>query len=112
MTVDNSIKLYNTNQPSIFKYWNLECNNLTVRISVSRIKLARAFNEQWKPSKIIRQICSAESFKHTHAKPKIPKIGYKKKIFFLKSECEMRGKTNIEQKNKNHINILNNKLCN
>ena len=83
MTVGNSIKLYNTNQPSIFKYWNLECNNLTIRISVSRIKLARAFNEQWKPSKIIRQICSAESFKHTHAKPKIPKIGYKKRFFFL-----------------------------
>ena len=40
-----------TDQPSSFKYWNLEYNNLTITMSVSRIKLARAFNEQWKPSK-------------------------------------------------------------
>ena len=59
-----------TDQPSSFKYWNLECNNLTIRMSVSRIKLARAFNEQWKLSKKIKQIGSIESFKHTHAKPK------------------------------------------
>ena len=54
-----------TDQPSSFKYWNLECNNLTIKMSVSRIKLARVFNEQWKPSKKITQIGYVESFKHT-----------------------------------------------